>query len=132
MTIMIRLLARLVLNLLSNAIGLAAAAVLLSGFGINLQSFIMAVFIFTASTALLGPFITSVALKNANYLMGGIALITTFVGLVITNATTNGLTIDGPSTWIIGTLVIWIFSVIGSVILPIFLFKKTLQKIKAN
>ena len=120
------------LNILSNALGLFATAILLSGFGINLQSFVMALLIFSLSTALLGPFITSVALKSAPYLMGGIALVTTFVSLFITNAATDGLVINGLSVWIIATLVIWIFSVIGSVVLPLFLFKKALEKVTSE
>ncbi len=129
---MFRLLARFTLNLLSNALGLIAAALLLDGFSVDVTSFIVAVLIFTLSTAVLGPFIMSVALKSASYLMGGIALITTLVGLIITSLLSSGISISGVSTWVIATLVIWIFSIVGNIVLPLFLFKKTLQKAKAE
>ncbi len=124
---MIRLLARLTLNVLSNAIGLFAASILVSGFSISGVSFIIAVAIFSLSTAILGPLIVKIALQNANYLMGGIALVTTFVGLLITNFVSDGISITGLNTWIIATLIVWIFSVIGNVALPLLLFKKTLS-----
>ncbi len=129
---MVRLLARLTLNLLSNAIGLVAAALLLDGFSIDAASFVVAVVIFTLSTAILGPFIASLALKGASFLMGGIALVTTLVGLIVTTLLSSGISIRGLSTWVVATLVIWIFSILGNVLLPLVLFKKTLEKAKAE
>jgi uncharacterized membrane protein YvlD (DUF360 family) len=124
---MVRLLARLTLNVLSNAIGLFAASLLVSGFSISGISFILAVAIFSLSTVVLGPLIAKIALQNASYLMGGIALITTFVGLLITDLISDGISISGIDTWVIATLIVWIFSVIGSVVLPLLLFKKVLS-----
>lgn len=125
---MIRLLARLILSLLADAVGLAATAIILDGFSINGVGFIMAVLIFAVTTTLLGPFIAKLALRHAPYLMGGIALVTTLVGLIITSLVTSGIIIEGLSTWILATLMVWIFAVIGNVLLPLLLFKKTLQK----
>jgi len=127
---MLRLLARLVLALLSNAIGLAIAAWALDDFGINAQSFLIAVLIFSAVTTILGPLVIKIALTNAPYLMGGIALVTTLVGLIITNIVSDGIAISGLSTWIAATVIVWLFSVIGSLVLPLILFKKVLQKAK--
>lgn len=125
---MLILLARLTLSVLANAIGLLAANFLVEGFSINGVSFVIAVAIFSLATTILGPLIVKIALTSAPYLMGGIALITTFVGLFITNLVSNGISINGVSSWAFATFIVWIFSVIGSLILPIFLFKKTLDK----
>lgn len=129
---MIRLLARITLSILSNAFGLFMASVFVDGFSIDGISFVIAVAIFSLATLILGPLIMKIALQNANYLMGGIALVTTFVGLVITDIVSDGISINGLSSWIIATLVVWVFSVIGSVLLPMILFKKTLAKDKNN
>lgn len=120
------------MNILSNAVGLAAAAIILDGFSINGTAFVVAVLIFSLSTALLGPFIAKVALQSASYLMGGIALISTLVGLIITNLLSSGISINGLSTWILATLVVWIFAIIGNLLLPLIIFKKTLEKAKAE
>ena len=129
---MLRLLARAVLSLLANAVGLLAASALLDGFSINATSFIVAVVVFTAATVILSPLIVKVALTSAPYLVGGIALVTTFVGLLITDLFTNGLSISGLSTWIIATLIIWVCAIIANLILPLFIFKKTLDHHKKH
>lgn len=123
---MIRLLAQLSLAVLANAVGLLAAAVLLSGFSIDGLSFAIAVVIFSLSTVILGPLVLKIALKNASFLVGGIALVTTFVGLFVTNLLSDGISIHGLNTWIAATVVVWIFSIIGNLVLPLVIFKKTL------
>lgn len=129
---MIRLIARIILNILSNAFGLIVASILVDGFSIDNISFVTAILIFSLSTAILGPLIAKIALTSAPFLMGGIALVTTLVGLVITNILSDGLSITGLSAWVISTLIVWIFSVIGNVLLPLLLFKKVLSENKAS
>jgi len=125
---MLRIIARLTLSVLANAVGLLAASVLVDGFSIDGVSFVIAVAIFSLTTMILGPLIIKVALSSATYLMGGIALVTTFVGLVVTNLVSGGISIQGISAWVIATLIVWVFSVIGSLILPLLFFKKVLKK----
>lgn len=129
---MIRLLASLILSVLANALGLYMAKVFVNGFTIDGLSFVLAVIIFSLATTVLGPLIMKIALKNAPYLMGGIALVTTFVGLLITTIFSEGIAISGVSAWVVSTLVVWVFSVIGSVLLPLVLFKKTLANNKSD
>ena len=129
---MIRMIAQLTLGILANAIGLIAAATILDNFTIDASSFIVAVLVFSLATVVLGPFIMKVAMKNASYLVGGISLVTTLVGLVITTLLTDGLSIQGPSTWVVATLIIWIFSIIGNLLLPLVIFKKTMEKAKSG
>lgn len=124
---MVRLLARLILNILANAVGLLAAALLLDNFSVNTISFIVAVFVFSLATTVLGPLIMKIALTSASYLMGGIALVTTFVGLLVTSVVTDGIVIRGVSTWFISTMIVWGFSIIGSLLFPRVIFKKTLE-----
>ena len=83
-----RFLAQTSLSLLANALALVVASILLTGFTIKGLAFVVAVCIFTASTVILEPLITRIARQNAPYLMGGIALVTTFVGLLVTTLVT--------------------------------------------
>ena len=129
---MIVLLAKLTLNVLSNALGLFAASLLLDGFSIDGVSFVIAVAIFSLSVTILGPLILKIALSNANYLVGGIALVTTFVSLLITTLISDGISITGTSTWFLATLIIWVFSIIGNLVLPLLIFKKTLENSKTE
>ena len=122
-----RLLAQTILLLLANALALLAASILLIGFTINAVGFVLAVCIFTASTVLLEPLITKIAREKAPYLLGGIALVTTFVGLLVTTLVTDGLSITGIRTWLFATLVIWLATVVASLVLPRFMFKEVLS-----
>jgi putative membrane protein len=123
---MLKFFARMALSLLANALALLVASVLLTGFAINGLAFVVAVCIFTASTTILEPLITKIATQNAPYLLGGIALVTTFVGLLVTTLITDGLRIMGIGTWVMATLITWLATVVGSLILPRFLFKEVL------
>jgi len=128
---MLKFLARIALSLLANALALLVASILLTGFTISGLAFVVAVCIFTASTTILEPLITRIAAQNAPYLLGGIALVTTFVGLLVTTLITDGLSIVGIATWVLAALITWMATVVGSLILPRFLFKEVLgSKVK--
>ncbi len=129
---MIRMLIHMLFGIVANAIGLLAANLILDNFDIDTMSFIFAVLLFSLVTAVLGPLVVKIALTNAPFLMGGIALVTTFVGLLVTNFFSDGISINGLGTWIAATVIVWIFSVGANVILPLFLFKKTLDKRSAD
>lgn len=129
---MLRFLAQTTLSVLANAVGLIIASILLDGFSIDGTAFIIAVLVFTVSSALLGPFIAKQAMRNMPYLMGGIALVTTLVSLVVTDFVSRGISIDGLTTWALATFVVWLFTVLASILLPLFLFKKTLNKVKED
>ena len=122
-----RFLAQTALLLMANAIALAVASMFLPGFSINVRGFVVAVCIFTASTVILEPLISKFARQSAPVLMGGIALVTTFVGLLVTTLLTSGLSITSIGTWVVATLIIWIATVVASLVLPRLLFKEVLS-----
>ena len=125
---MIRLLARTVVELIANAIGLLVAAWLLPGFSLSVTSFIVAVAIFTAARFILAPLVFKLSFKYARALTGGIALVTTFVGLLVTTWLTDGIVISGAATWVIATLLVWLFGVLAMLLLPLVIFKKALAQ----
>jgi putative membrane protein len=69
------------------------------------------------------PLLLKISIKSVPQLRGGIALVTTLVGLVITNYLSDGLTITG-----VATLIVWLMALAAGLILPLFLFKKVMQK----
>ena len=125
---MLRMLASIAIHLLANAVGLLIAAVAFSGFSIDPLAFIVVLLIFTGVEVLAGPLLLKISLKNLPALTGGIALVTTFVGLLITDVFSTGLTITGVSTWIFSTLVVWLCALLAGLILPLLVFKKVLNK----
>ena len=125
---MVRFLARMALSLLENALALVVASILLTGFTINGMAFLVAVCIFAVSTVVLEPLIAKIAQQSAPYLLGVIALVTTFVGLLVTTLVTDGLSITGIGTWVIATLIVWVATIVASVVLPRLLFKEVRGK----
>ncbi len=110
--------------LAGNALGLLLAVLLLSGFSIKPLSFIVVVIVFTLVQVVAEPLILKLGEKNAPALKGGIALIVTFVGLLVTDWITAGLTIGGISNLLAATLLVWLGALIGSIVLPIYVFKE--------
>ncbi len=110
--------------LAGNALGLLLAVLLLSGFLIKPLSFIVVVIVFTLVQVVAEPLILKLGEKKAPALKGGIALIVTFVGLLVTDWITAGLTIGGISNLLAATLLVWLGALIGSIVLPIYVFKE--------
>ena len=130
---MLRLIASTVLELLANAIGLLVAYwILRPDFMIDAVSFIIVVAIFTAVRFILAPLIFKLSMRYARMLTGGISLVTIFISLLVTSFLSSGLTITGVSTWILATLIIWVFGVVAMLLLPMIIFKKTLAAARAN
>lgn len=121
---MIRMLIRVAVLLGSSALGLIIARLVVSGFDISASGFITAVIVFTAAQAILAPFIFSVARKHASALLGGIGLVSTFVALLIASLFPNGLRLSGVSTWIAGTVIVWLVTALGTWLIPIFIAKR--------
>ena len=102
---MIRLVVRTLIGLAANAVGLIVAAAVLDGMHMNVGSFFVAVIIFTVVTALLQPFLAAQFRRSAPAALGGVALIATFVSLVVTDLLSDGFSINGVGTWIAATVI---------------------------
>ena len=124
---MIRLLVRLLIALISNAVGLIVAAAALDGMTLNTTGFVVAVAIYTLVFALLQPFLISVLRRSPAPVLGGVALIATLASLIVTTLLTDGLSISGVGTWIAATVITWLASVVAAFVLPYLGLKKFLD-----
>jgi hypothetical protein len=129
---MIRFLISILAYLAANAVGLLIAVLILPGFTIDPLAFVVAVAIFSLVQTILGPLITKISVKSFPQLMGGIALVTIFIGLFITEILMSGMTIGGISNWLAATLLVWLGSLIASILLPIYVFKQLAEGAKAG
>lgn len=110
-------------HLIGNSVGLLLAAFLLPGFSIDFTAFIIVVLIFTAVEVVALPLLRKLSEKNMPQLMGGIALITTFVGLIVTELLVARFSIGGVSNLLAATLLVWLGALIAGILLPMFVFK---------
>ena len=91
---MIRMLIGFVIQLVSNALGLIIASWVLDDVTISGSAFLVAVVIFTVVYAVAQPFFTQMAMGTPA-LRGGVALVATLVGLIVTSLVSDGLSIEG-------------------------------------
>ena len=129
---MIRMLISFGIRLLANAVGLIVANLVLDDMALDASGFIIAVLIFTVAQVILQPLIVKIAMTNANALMGATALVTTLVGLIITDLVSDGLSITGFVTWCLATVIVWAAALIAGLILPLILVKKAVNNNNTN
>ena len=122
---MIRLLISAALHLAANAVGLLIADLVLDDMSVEWEAFIVAVAFFTLVEVILGPLITKMALTSAPAFLGGIALVTTLVGLIITDIIFDGFSIEGFGTWLAATVIVWLGGLIAALILPLIFLRKS-------
>ncbi len=125
---MVRSIIKILLAIAGNAIGLIVANLLLDDMHLNASGFIVALLIFTVAGIILQPLLTKVAMKNAEALQGGTALITTFLALLITDLVSDGLDIAGGVTWLLATLIVWLVTMLAGVILPLIFLDKVVEE----
>ncbi|ROU03328.1 phage holin family protein [Histidinibacterium lentulum] len=125
---MIRLLISTAAYLIANAVGLLVAVLLLPGFTIDFLAFVVAVLIFSLVQTIAGPLVTKMSMKHMPQLLGGIALITIFVGLLVTAFIMPSMEIGGISNLLAATLLVWLGSLLASILLPIYVFKQLSER----
>jgi uncharacterized membrane protein YvlD (DUF360 family) len=125
---MIRLLVRLGIALVGSAVGLIVAAAILDDMTLDASGFILAVIIFTVVAALIQPFLAGQLARRGSSALGGVALIATFVALLVTDLVTDGLDNEGIGTWIAATVIVWVASLLAVFILPYLGLRKYLEE----
>jgi uncharacterized membrane protein YvlD (DUF360 family) len=126
----IRFLVRTVVVLIGNAVGLIVASLVFDDFEIDVTGFIVSLIIFTIVVALMTPFLESTLRRNrsTSAALGGVALISTFIALLVTDVFSDGLEISGLGTWIGATVVVWLAALLAVFILPFLGLKKYLDE----
>ena len=114
---MVRTLIKVGLTIAGNAIGLLVAAALLDDVKLSGAAFILAVIIFTVAELVLEPLIEKMVTEHAERLRIFTSLVTTFLALVVTDLLSDGLSIEGASTWLLATVIVWLGTLLAGVIL---------------
>ena len=102
-----RLIAKIVVSLVVNAATLLIAAVVLDDFTIDELTFPIVVVIFTIIELIARPALETVIDENVQWAASFVGLVAAFVTLLVTDLVSDGLNIEGLSTWLIATLVVW-------------------------
>jgi uncharacterized membrane protein YvlD (DUF360 family) len=111
-----RLLVRIALAVVANAVALIVVALLLDDFEIDATSFLFAVVLFSILSLLLRPILVWAVVRWARPLVGVVGLVTTFGILLITDLFSDGIQIEGAVTWILATVIVWLALVVYEVL----------------
>ena len=114
-------------HLIANAIGLLLANVLLPGFSISFLGIVIVTLVFTAVSVILLPIIRKVSEKKLPELLGGLSLVVTFAGLLITELLVSDFTIGGIANLLAATLIVWLGALIAGVLVPKYLFPSLIK-----
>jgi hypothetical protein len=126
---MIRLLIRAAIYLGSAALAVWVTSLILAdNMSVPLSALLWIAVIFAVIQAIISPLIFKITAKNANALIGGVGLLSTFVSLLITTLVVESFTITGVGTWIAATVLIWLITALAAWVLPMFLLKEAVDK----
>ncbi|WP_455904621.1 hypothetical protein [Microbacterium sp.] len=133
---MITLLFRALMYLVSAGLGLIAADLLLEGFQIEWDKwwgFVVCIVIFAILQSVLAPWVSRMADRYAPVLMGGIGIFSTLISLVIVVLLPiGGLRIVDLSGWLLGSVIVWLTTALGSVLLPLIFLRKKVDKARSR
>lgn len=132
---MITFLYRGLLYVVSAGLGLLAADLLLDGFQIQWNrwwGFVVCILVFAVLQSVLAPWVSRIADRYAPVLMGGIGIVSTLIALVIVVLLPiGGLRIVDAAGWLLGAVIVWLVTAVGSVLLPFLFLRKRVQKARA-
>ncbi len=126
---MIRFLIRIAVYFAAAAVGLIVAAVIFDGVQLETLGFVIVAAIYAVVLGLLSPLFQQQALRSRSSLFsGGVGLITTFVALAVTAFISDDLTINGFGTWVGATVVVWLATLLASLLLPVLVVKHVVDE----
>lgn len=133
---MITLLFHAGIYLLSAAIGLIVADLVLDGFQIEWSKwwgFVLCILIFAVLQSILSPWISKLADRYAPVLLGGIGIFSTLIALVIVVLLpVGGLRITDAAGWILGSVIVWLVTALGSVLIPMIFVKRKVKEVRGR
>jgi hypothetical protein len=91
--------------------------------------FVICIVIFAILQSILSPWIAKLADRYAPVLMGGIGIFSTLVALiVVVLLPIGGLRITDITGWLLGAVIVWLISALGTVLLPLIFLKREVQE----
>lgn len=126
------LLYRALLYVVSAGLGLIIADLALDGFQIQWDKwwgFVICILIFAIVQSVLAPWVSKIADRYAPVLMGGIGIVSTLIALmIVVLLPIGGLRIVDLVGWLLGAVIVWLVTALGSVLLPLIFLRKRVDK----
>jgi uncharacterized membrane protein YvlD (DUF360 family) len=129
---MVVFLIRAFIFLASAALGLWIASLVVDGFTVTGTGFLVVVVVFAVLQSILTPWFLVMSRKYANALTGAVGLVSTVAALFVATLIGDGLTISGATAWILGSFIVWIVTMLGTLILPLIFLRNRVEKKNAT
>jgi hypothetical protein len=100
------------------AVGLAVAAWVVPYVSVSASGFVFAVVFFSVAQTSLSLWILKLSHGWKPLLLGSTGLILTFVAISLASVLTHGLSIHRITSWVAATVVVWLATTIGAILLP--------------
>jgi hypothetical protein len=123
----VRIIARIAVGLVTSAIALAVAWLLLDDFDMDIVAFPVVVVIFTVVGAFTHPVIEAMIEKNVQLLASFVGLVVAFLTLLITDVISSDLSISGVTTWVLASLIVWCGGILADIIVGRWLFRRLVK-----
>jgi len=129
---MIMFLLRALIFVLSAALGLVVADLVLPDFTIDWSDwwgFVLCVVIFAILQSVLAPWVARMAKRYAPALLGGIGIVSTLIALIaVVLIPVGGLRISSVLAWILAPVIVWVVTALATWLLPMLFIKKKVQQ----
>jgi uncharacterized membrane protein YvlD (DUF360 family) len=129
---MVVFLIRAFIFLASAALGLWVASLIVDGFTVTAEGFLIVVAVFAVLQSILTPWFLVMSRRYANALTGAVGLVSTIAALFVATLIGDGLTISGATAWILGSFIVWIVTMLGTLLLPLILLRNRVEKKNAT
>lgn len=106
------------LRLATSAVAIVLAAVILPGFHLHFFGFLTAVVVFTVAQTVVAGIAGKMTREHTPIVSGVASLISTFMALLIANGFSWGISIYTLRAWVLATLIVWVVTAAGALILP--------------
>nr|WP_242660762.1 hypothetical protein [Mycobacterium alsense] len=113
-----RILLGAIARLAAWTLGLMAAAWVVPGVSMSASGVIFAVVFFSVTQTTLSLWILRLPHGWTPLVLGSTALVLTFVAMGLAGAVTHGLSIGPTVSWVAATIVVWLATTIGAILLP--------------
>jgi hypothetical protein len=123
-----RLVARLVVSVVTAFFALLLAALLLDDFRIDAVAFPLVLGIFVLVILVARPALETVIDENLQWAASFVGLVASFVSLVITDILSDDLEIEGITTWVLASLIVWL----GAIVADLLLGRRLMQRIAGD
>jgi hypothetical protein len=123
---------RAAIFVVSAALGLVVADLLLEGFHIDWSDWwgvVLAVLLFTVLQSVLAPWVFRLTRRHAPAMLGGIGIISTFVAIVVVVLIPGaGIGISAPVDWLLAPVIVWLVTALATWLLPPLFIKRQVQE----